>query len=266
MAEPVAPSPNNYFVGKGVVVAKRDGEVIWRAVGNVPEFEFTPSTDTLDHFTSQEGVKSKDKTIVLTKGGELRMVMEEATADNLSFIVLGSIDRSGPTPVIQIFGVNSIGTSVRFFATNEVGPKWDAEFLGVDFLPSGSYSPISDEWGQMEVTGQVRSVGGSFGTLKYRPSTPAAPLNAANPVIAANTTLNVGSVATVISNGVWLNTPTSYTYAWYRDGVVIAAATASTYTFVSGDIGKMITAKVVAVNATGSSTASESNAIGPILA
>lgn len=266
MAEPVAPSPSNYFIGKGIVVIKKDGETVWRPVGNVPEFEFTPSTDTLDHFASTEGVKSKDLTIVLTKGGELRMVMEEATADNLSLIVLGAVDRSGPTPVIQIFGLNSIGCAVRFWATNEVGPRWDAEFLGVDFLPSGSYSPISDEFGQMEVTGQVKTVGGSFGTLKFRSSAAAAPLNAANPTIAANTTLNVGSVLSVTNTGVWLNSPTSYTYSWFRDGVVIGGSTANTYTLVSGDIGKMITAKVVAVNATGSSVASESNALGPILA
>lgn len=266
MAEPVAPNPNNYFVGKGIVVLKKDGETVWKAVGNVPELEFTPTTDTLDHFSSMGGVKSKDKTIVLTKGGELRMVMDEATADNLSLLVLGAVNRTGPTPVIEIFGLNAVGAAVRFFATHEIGPKWDAEFLGVDFLPSGSFNPISDEFGQMEVTGQVRTVGGSFGTLKFRENTAAAPLNAANPIISANTTLNVGSVATIINNGVWLNSPTSYTFTWFRDGVVIAAATASTYTFVSGDIGKMITAKVVAINATGSSVAAESNAIGPILA
>lgn len=36
----------------------------------------------------------------------------------------------------------------------------------VSFGPSGSLNLISDEWGQIEITGEVLTVNGSFGTLE----------------------------------------------------------------------------------------------------
>jgi hypothetical protein len=71
----------------------------------------------------------------------------------------------------------------------------------------------------------------------------------------------VGTVCSV-TNGNWAGVPTSYAYAWYRNGVAIGGATAATYTLVSADTGgKQITAVVTATNATGSTAAPPSNAI-----
>ena len=36
-----------------------------------------------------------------------------------------------------------------------MGPRWDLDFYWVEFTPSGSFNPISDEWNQIEVTGEV---------------------------------------------------------------------------------------------------------------
>lgn len=68
-----------------------------------------------------------------------------------------------------------------------------------------------------------------------------------------------GSVLTS-STGSWSNSPSSYTYQWYRDGVAISGQTASTYTSVTGDsnYGVVITCGVVATNASGSGTEAES--------
>ncbi|TQX90251.1 MULTISPECIES: hypothetical protein [unclassified Rhizobium] len=64
-------------------------------------------------------------------------------------------------------------------------------------------------------------------------------------------------------NGTWTNSPTTYTYAWFRDGTAISTATASTYVSVLADVGTSITCSVTATNASGSATAT-SNAIGPV--
>lgn len=55
--------------------------------------------------------------------------------------------------------------------------------------------------------------------------------------------------------GTWSNNPTSYSYAWNRDGTPISGATAATYTLVSDDVGEPITVTVTATNATGSTPA-----------
>jgi len=56
---------------------------------------------------------------------------------------------------VEIMSKDSIRGEVKFVATNDVGPRWDLQFYNVEFSPSGSFNPISDEWNQIEVTGEV---------------------------------------------------------------------------------------------------------------
>lgn len=82
--------------------------------------------------------------------------MEELTAQNLSMLLMGTVDDAavgGPT--IDIMATDSIRGEVKFVATNDVGPRWDLQFYNVELSPSGSFNPISDEWNQIEVTGEV---------------------------------------------------------------------------------------------------------------
>lgn len=163
---PVSPSIKNYYIGKGTVSFKAEGESTFRDVGNVPTFEFTPDLTTLEHFSSREGVRTKDRTVVIEKKGTVKMVMEEITATNLAIAVLGDVttDSEGRN-VIEIFANNAVSGELKFTGTNEVGSKYEWHFLKVDFIPSASISPLSDEWGQLEVEGEVSTVGGSFGTI-----------------------------------------------------------------------------------------------------
>ena len=161
-------SPNilNYTVGKGRVQVRLTGETNFRDIGNCPEFEFTPTIEKLEHFSSQTGVKSKDRTIVLSKAGTLRVVMEELTAENMRIALLGNAisAESGGDQEIEIFGSSSITAEVKFIGTNDVGPKYEYYFRSVDFIPSSSINLISDEWLQVEISGDVAAVSGSFGT------------------------------------------------------------------------------------------------------
>lgn len=79
-----------------------------------------------------------------------------------------------------------------------------------------------------------------------------APANTGLPIISGTTEL--GQTLTT-TNGTWTNTPTSYSYQWYRDGVAIGGATSSTYVLVSADMDATITVVVTATNASGSGTA-----------
>jgi hypothetical protein len=62
-----------------------------------------------------------------------------------------------------------------------------------------------------------------------------------------------------VSNGTWINSPTSYTYQWSTstipDGTYtnISGATSSTYTLVTADIGQYLRVSVTATNTGGSS-------------
>ena len=151
-----SPNVDNYFVGKGIIKMMRDGDSDYRDVGNVPEFEYTPSLDRLDHFSSRQGVRTKDRSIVREKSATIRMVMEELTADNLAMLLMGTAVGAGPNNIeINIFSETEIRAALRFIGTNDVGAKVQLDFPIVSFTPSSSFSPISDEWGQIEMSGEV---------------------------------------------------------------------------------------------------------------
>ena len=88
---------------------------------------------------------------------------------------------------------------------------------------------------------------------------PPEPENIAPPVILGSSL--VGSVLSVVSNGTWYNSPTSFTYQWYSGATPIPSQTSNSYTTVTGDIGSAITCQVVAINARGSSAPEPSNSI-----
>lgn len=263
---PEGHSTDNYFIGKGILIFKPEGETAFYDLGNVPEFEFTPTIEELPHYSSREGTRFKDKTVVIEKGGEIRVVMDELNARNLSLLLMGTIDDSDPLEtVVNLFDTNAISGELRFYATNEVGPQWNYFFNKVDFLPSGTLAPISEEYGQLEVTGQLASTTLGFGTAVRKNIVYAdqVPLNIVPPTISG--TAQVGEVLTA-TEGTWLYKPTSLAYAWEADGTPIGGATASTFTPTVAEVGAVITVVVTATNANGSSTPAESAATAAVIA
>lgn len=83
-------------------------------------------------------------------------------------------------------------------------------------------------------------------------ATTSPPVGRNRPTIAGTTTSGQTLTAT---SGTYGGTPagTVATRAWYRDGVVIAGATAATYVLVAGDVGKRITYAETFSNSAGSS-------------
>jgi hypothetical protein len=66
------------------------------------------------------------------------------------------------------------------------------------------------------------------------------------------------------TTGTWSNTPSGYTYAWYR-GVSAIGSTANTYVVQAADVGQTLSCKVVASNSAGNSVAADSNSTGVIV-
>src|SRR6187397_342216 len=88
---PESPNVLNYYIGKGNVYFKRSGDADYRHVGNVPEFEFTPDIEKLEHFSSMSGTKSKDRVVVTAKSATVRLVLDEWTAENIAIAFLGEV-------------------------------------------------------------------------------------------------------------------------------------------------------------------------------
>lgn len=246
----LAPSTDNYVIGKGFLIFRPVGEADFFHLGNVPTFKFTPEVTKLDHFSSMAGTKEKDATIVTEKKGSVEVTMEEFTKRNLGILLMGSVDDSDPDNiVIDIFSTTALVGELRFYATNDVGPRWRFFLNKVQFTPSGAFNPISEEFANMVVTGDVFAVDGVWG--KAYLVTAAAPENITLPFVTG--TVAEGQIVTV-SNGGWLDV-TSYTYQWKAAGTNIAGQTSKTYTVLVADHGKVLTCEVTGHNSFGTDVA-----------
>ncbi|NEI52716.1 hypothetical protein GR217_34420 [Rhizobium leguminosarum] len=163
---PTSPNVLNYFIGKGIIKFTPSGGS-QRDLGNAPEIEMTPATEKLDHFSSRTGVRTKDRSITLEKSLALRIVLDELTAENLALLLLGEVtSNTAGNSEFEIFSESEIKGVIAFQGTNDIGNKVNVSLPSVSFGPSGSLNLISDEWGQVELTGEVLQSAGSFGTIE----------------------------------------------------------------------------------------------------
>jgi hypothetical protein len=220
----------------------------------VPEFVFTPAVEKLEHFSSMAGTKEKDATIVTQKSGTVKITMEEITKRNLGLMLMGDVDDANPDNIeIDIFSRTALQGRLKFYATNDVGPRWRVDLLRVQFTPSGDFSPIGEAIMQMQITGDVYAVDGDWG--KANLVTPGAPENITIPFITGD---NVEGETLTVSNGGWIDAD-SFSYQWKKAGVDIVGATDKTYVVASGD--DTITCAVTGTNEDGSSAPVVSEAV-----
>lgn len=94
---------------------------------------------------------------------------------------------------------------------------------------------------------------------------PEAPAAISNPTISTSSEWGAGSTLTA-GNGVWTNSPTSYSYQWQRGytatGSWTTVGTSSTYSLTASDVGYHLRLGVTATNARGSTTAYSSDYLG----
>lgn len=85
----------------------------------------------------------------------------------------------------------------------------------------------------------------------------------ANTVLPAITGTAVLGAALTLSDGTWTESPTSYAYAWLRDGVAISGETTNAYTVATADVATAISGQVTATNGTGSTAADSASQTVP---
>lgn len=171
---PTSPNVQNYHIGKGIVSFKEAGAGVFTDLGNAPSFVYTPTIEKLEHFSSREGVRTKDFTAITQAGATVKFTLDEITGLNLSFfalaeegtdtdgnITLAGLSKTEFTGDIRVVGTNDIGQQIDFLAT-------------VSFVPAGDFSFITaeDEFTVLEIEAEVqRDVNGAFGVWTVRDET-----------------------------------------------------------------------------------------------
>jgi hypothetical protein len=163
---PVSPNINNYHIGKGIVSFKEVGDAVFTDLGNAPSFIYTPKVTKLDHFSSREGVKTKDFVAITEVGATVKFTLDEVTGFNLAFFALAEMStETGGNLQLRGLSKTEFTGEIRAVGTNDIGQHVD--FVAtVKFVPAGDFRFITDkdEFSIIEIEAEVqKGVDGSFG-------------------------------------------------------------------------------------------------------
>jgi len=163
---PASPDVQNYHIGKGIVSFQEEGGSTFTDLGNAPSFVYSPTVEKKEHFSSREGIKTKDFTAITQVGATVKFTLDEITATNLAFFALGEVDTTVPGAItINGLSKTEFTGDIKVVGTNDIGQKVD--FVATDsFVPSGDFSFITDEddFSVIEIEAEVqKDTDGFFG-------------------------------------------------------------------------------------------------------
>jgi len=174
---PTSPNVANYHIGKGIVSFKETGATTFTDLGNAPKFIYTPAVTKKEHFSSREGVKTKDFTAITQIGATIKVTLDEITGENLAMFALATsgTDTDGNVTLSGLSKAEFVG-EIKVVGTNDIGQQVD--FRGtVSFVPSGDFSFITDadDFTLIELEAEVmKGPAGDFGVWTIRDETPSA--------------------------------------------------------------------------------------------
>lgn len=135
-------------------------------------------------------------------------------------------------------------------------------FIGTLYWTSAQYSPSGPSAAVIDFyQSRVNAVSkqGDLGYVRaFRRVAVATPTLTTAPVLTGSAVVG-GTLS--CSQGAWGNSPTSYTYQWLRNGIVISGATGTSYTLPASAAGTTISCRVTATNASGNAFSSPSIAV-----
>ena len=165
----------NYTLGRGEIYFDRfaPGTTILtgeRYLGNTPEFNLTFESENLEHFSSDRGIKEKDKSVILqiTRGGSL--ITDNINPKNVALFFFGDTEALAVTQATvtdEAVGVDGIGVELGMFyqlGASDALPSGAREIIfpgtagttfalkkGVTTLVSGTDYLLNAELGRVEI-------------------------------------------------------------------------------------------------------------------
>jgi len=150
-----SPSTQLYTLGKGVVsIGEWSGDtppVAYEDVGNSPSFTVEVTEEKLDHFSSRQGTRLKDKSVVLETGYVLAFDLDEISVANLARFLKATL--SGSNVLLANTQLDK-EYAVKFVSANPYGENQTWEFWKVQLSPAAAFNLIADEWSLMSFTGE----------------------------------------------------------------------------------------------------------------
>jgi len=239
---------------------------------------YTSYTWVIDGVPGQTMWDSAPPSITLTsahvgKRIGLRMLASGGPANQLQVSALSAVVQGGtltaPTPTVT--GTAKVGSTLTA-VPGTWGPspvtlayQWYAAGTAISGATAGTYVPTSTTLGKaitVSVSGAKAGYTTATRTSAATAAVVAGTLTAPTPTISG--TKAVGSTLTAVP-GTWGPAPVTLTYQWYRSGVAISGATASTYKLTTTDQTRTMTVKVTGAKAGYLTTARTSAATTAVL-
>jgi hypothetical protein len=169
---PTAHSTDLYFIGKGILKFDRfDAAGLptgLRDMGNAPAFILTPEEETLEHYSSREGVRTLDKEVALTRKLKGSFTLDEYDKENLRLALFGVTGHFAIEPLTA----GDIRGEIDFVSKNDVGPQYHVQLWDVKIKPASSVNFISEEWGTVEFELTVQNDAANHPDSPYGKITP----------------------------------------------------------------------------------------------
>jgi len=153
-----APNPLNYSVGRGILYAKDVGlgDTEYVDLGNVTMCEINVKPTILKHFNSRLGTRKEDSSVVTEIEATVAASLEEFTARNMSYFLLGTAQSSGSI-TIDMYSRTQLFMSLMFVSTGP-GPQWTFTMPRVQMSPQKALSLIpqgSGSWGTIDINADI---------------------------------------------------------------------------------------------------------------
>lgn len=130
--------------------------------GNTPSLALAQTNTKLEHYSSEAGLKVKDKSIILQSDMTLTFATDNMNLGNMTLWFAGSGSGAGPgdMPVdlgdLSVIAMSTaIYGAITFESDNPVGDNVNYWFPYVNLTPNGNLDLKGDAWQQMSFTGEA---------------------------------------------------------------------------------------------------------------
>lgn len=156
-------------IGTGILRWMQDGEVTFRDLGEFASFSVDSDITKLEYKSNKLGTRSVVKSIIQEKKATAEITLNSITADNLALALGGTVETIATGH--KRFGFlknNVIAGTFKLEGTNDEGDQID--YTGrIEWAPTGTYSPISEEWNELPMSGEILAdEDGNFGFYDIR--------------------------------------------------------------------------------------------------
>lgn len=150
----VTPSTELYTIGRGIlyiaeIVAGAVGS--YSNVGNVVNFSYQPTEQSIEHFCSQTAEMLQDDEQSIQSGCNLSFALDQISVANMKMFLRGSLSGTN-----VILGNQDLGKryALRFESDNLAGPDTRVDFWKVKLTPNGAINLIDNKYQELSFTGK----------------------------------------------------------------------------------------------------------------